>query len=73
MFFNEMQLKVYYEMKKEEMEKAMSASKYSKSNQKENLFKVFFNAIKNIKTQKKNLNAKQNCCDIKIQQVCCQN
>lgn len=73
MFFNEMQLKVYYEMKKEAMEKAISASKFSKSREKESLYKKAFNAFRNIKTQKKYLNAKPNCCDIQIQQVCCEN
>lgn len=73
MFFNEMQLKVYYEMKKEEMEKAISASKFSKSSQKESLYKWVFNAFRNIKTQKKYLTAKPNCCDRQIQQVCCEN
>ena len=73
MFFNERQLKVYYEMKKEEMEKALLASKSSKSSEKESLFKRVFHAFRNFKTQKKYLNAKPNCCDIQIQPVCCEN
>jgi hypothetical protein len=73
MLFNEMQLKVYYEMKREEMEKAILASKYSKNNEKVKFYRKFFNLIKEYKKQKKYVVPKSNCCDIKIQQVCCEN
>jgi hypothetical protein len=72
MFFNEMQLKVYYEMKKEEMKKAISASKFSKSSEKESLFKRVFHAFRNFNSQKRYLNAKPSCCDMQIQPVCCE-
>ncbi|MGN7299450.1 hypothetical protein [Ferdinandcohnia sp. SAFN-114] len=73
MYFNEMDLKVHYEMKKEEMEKAILASKYSKYSGKETLYTKFFSALKNSKLQKKYLEATPNCCNIKIQEVCCEN
>lgn len=73
MFFNEMQLKVHYEMKKEEMEKAVLASKYSKNNGKGKFHRKFLNLFKEKHRQKKFVVPKPNCCDIKIQQVCCEN
>jgi hypothetical protein len=63
MLFNEMQSEVYYEMKKEEMEKVILANKFSKSSEKESFFKKFFKVLMDTKTQKKYLNAKQYCCE----------
>jgi hypothetical protein len=72
MYFNKMELKAYYEMKKEEMEKAVIASKYSISSNRTKLYKNLLNMFKN-KIQNKYFVPKKNCCDIKSQQVCCEN
>ncbi|MCH6265890.1 MULTISPECIES: hypothetical protein [Neobacillus] len=69
MYFNEMELKVYYEMKKEEMEKAVLASRYSKNSPASKLYRNFLNMFK--KNQK--AVPKSDCCEIKIQEVCCGN
>lgn len=73
MFFNEMQLKAYYEMKKEEMEGAILTSKHSRIIEKARLYRKFFFMLNNGNSQKKNLKERQNCCNITIQQVCCEN
>jgi hypothetical protein len=72
MYFNKMELKAYYEMKKEEMEKAVMASKNSKSSNRTKLFRNLLYMIKN-KIQNKYFVPKKNCCDINTQQVCCEN
>lgn len=69
MYFNEMELKVYYEMRKEEMEKAVLASRYSKNSPTSKLYRNFLNMFK--KNQK--AVPKPDCCEIKIQEVCCGN
>ena len=71
MLFNEMNLKIYYEMRKEEMEKAILASKYTKDHKKNQFIKNYFQALKKNKTQKINLEAAANCCTIKVRQTCC--
>lgn len=71
MYFNQMELKAYYEMKKEEMEKAVLASRYSKNSPKSKLYRHFFNMFKKEQTQ--NVVPKSMCCEIKIQEVCCGN
>jgi hypothetical protein len=68
MYFNQMELKVYYEMKKEEMEKAVMAGEYLKKGQKRIGFRHFINKLK-----KKSVVPKTNGCEIKIQKVCCEN
>lgn len=73
MLFNEMQYKVHYEMKKEEMEKVLLASNYFKDSQKASLYPRLFHAFKKRNLQKKELKTIPNCCDIKIQKVCCEN
>ena len=60
MFFNEMQLKVYYEMKKEEMEKAILADQFSKNRKKVKVYRRLFNWAE-----------KPNCCNANMQKVCC--
>ena len=54
MFFDEMQLKVFYEMKKEEMEKALLASRNSKNSKRTNLYRNFLNLFKKNKKQNSN-------------------
>lgn len=73
MLINEMQLKVHYEMKKEEMEKAILARKYSKNNEKVKLYRKFLNLFKENKKEKKFVVLMPNCCNIQIQQLCCEN
>ncbi len=73
MYFNEMDLKAYYEMKKEEMEKEVLAKEYSKNRQMPKLLSYFLNLFKKNQIQKKNVLRKLNCCEIKIQKVCCEN
>lgn len=72
MYFNEMELKVYYEMKKEEMEKAVLAIEYLKKSQKAKVYRDFLNIFKKNPKQKKYVVPKTNCCEIKIQKVCCE-
>ncbi|MEH7418158.1 hypothetical protein V7266_23095 [Neobacillus drentensis] len=70
MYFNEMELKVYYEMRKEEMEKAALTSKYRKNKPKAKLFSNFLSMIKKNQQQKQI----SICCEkINIQKGCCEN
>jgi len=73
MLFNEMELKVYYEMKKAEMEEAILASEYLKTNQKAKVYSNFLSMIKKLLKQKKYVVREQYCCEVQIQKVCCEN
>jgi hypothetical protein len=73
MYFNEMEVKVDYEIKKEEMKKAVLASDYSKKNQKAKVNRNFLDMFTINPKQKKFVVPKTNCCEIKIQKVCCDN
>lgn len=72
MFLNEMQLKAYYEMKREEMERAVLNSKYSRTNGMERLYREFFYKP-NPKNTQNNLTETPYCCNITTQPMCCDN
>jgi len=71
MYLNEMELKFYYEMKKEEMEKAISANRFSKNNQKPKFYMNFFKDFNQNKPQDIYAVQKPICCNINTQEVCC--
>jgi len=66
MFFNEYHLKVYYEMKKEHMEKAMIMKNHAK---KSTLDSFFEKMVKNRKSKKIELGP--TCCKSKLLESCC--
>jgi hypothetical protein len=67
MYYNEMDLKVYYEMKRQEMEKEISANRSLKAKKQTSFYTSFLNALHKLQQRKKSVVPKPSCC----QEVCC--
>jgi hypothetical protein len=72
MYFNEGDLKLYYEMKKEEMEQSIAANRYAKENKKTPFYKSFMNVLQSKQSRKKAVVPQLQCCSINSQGVCCE-
>jgi len=70
MFFNEFDLKVAYEMKKEELDKEILAREYTRDRKKTKFIRYFVNKFTKNKVRE-NTELKPKCSEIEIQQECC--
>lgn len=71
MYFNDLEFKYYYEMKKEEMEKEIAANRYLIKNNKTPIYKRFLHVLQKKQIRKKSIVNGSNCCNISSHEVCC--
>jgi hypothetical protein len=71
MYLNDLELKLYSEMKKEEMAKEISANRYVNQNNHTPFYKSLLHALQKNQTRKTSGIPRSNCCKTNNHEVCC--